>query len=68
MWGLENHLHILVPDEELELREEDGKYRSQGLHMFLRSLNYNIEPELVSTLVFTDVQRSFFSVLLHPVM
>ncbi|XP_066372505.1 probable nucleolar protein 5-1 [Miscanthus floridulus] len=22
MWGLENHLHILVPDEELELREE----------------------------------------------
>ena len=28
--------------------------------MFLRSLNYNIEPELVSTLVFTDVQRSIF--------
>ena len=30
--------------------------------MFQRSLNYNynIEPELVSTLVFTDVQRSIF--------
>jgi len=28
--------------------------------MFLRSLNCNIEPELVSALVFTDVQRSIF--------
>lgn len=48
MWGVENLLHILVPNEETELREEDSKLRSQGLHMFLQSLGYNIEKELVS--------------------
>jgi hypothetical protein len=48
MWGVENLLHILVPNEETELREEDRKLRSQGLHMFLQSLRYNIEKELVS--------------------
>ncbi|CAN6358635.1 unnamed protein product [Urochloa humidicola] len=48
MWGVENLLHILVPNEETELREEDRKLRSQGLHMFLQNLGYNIEKELVS--------------------
>ena len=48
MWGVENLLHILVPDEETELREDDRTLRSKGLHMFLQSLGYNIEKELVS--------------------
>ncbi|CAN6345373.1 unnamed protein product, partial [Urochloa humidicola] len=48
MWGVENLLHILVPNEEIELRGEDHKLRSQGLHMFLQSLGYNIEKELVN--------------------
>ncbi|CAL4895565.1 unnamed protein product [Urochloa decumbens] len=48
MWGVENLLHILVPNEETELRAQDRKLRSQGLHMFLQSLGYNSEKELVN--------------------
>lgn len=56
MWGMKNLLHIIVPEEELELSGEDSKHRSKGLQIFLQNLNFVIKPGLVSSLVaFPDV-------------
>jgi nucleolar protein 58 len=56
MWGMKNLLHIVVPEEELELSDEDSKHRSKGLQIFLQNLNFDIKPDLVSSLVaFPDV-------------
>ncbi|CAN6340475.1 unnamed protein product [Urochloa humidicola] len=46
MWGVKNFLHTLVPEEELELSDEDSKHRSQGLQMFLQKHKFDIEREL----------------------
>ncbi|CAL4910512.1 unnamed protein product [Urochloa decumbens] len=48
MWGVKNFLHTLVPEEELELSDEDSKHRSQGLQMFLQKHKFDIERELVN--------------------
>lgn len=56
MWGMKNLLHIIVPEEELEMSDEDSKHRSKGLQIFLQNLNFDIKPDLVSSLVAsTDV-------------
>ncbi|KAM3212108.1 hypothetical protein ACQJBY_065283 [Aegilops geniculata] len=48
MWGMKNLLHIVVPEEELELSDEDSKHRSKGLQIFLQNLNFDIKPDLVN--------------------
>ncbi|XBI39075.1 hypothetical protein VPH35_123937 [Triticum aestivum] len=46
--GMKNLLHIIVPEEELELSDEDNKHRSKGLQIFLQNLNFNTKPDLAN--------------------
>ncbi|KAL6608262.1 hypothetical protein ACP70R_041325 [Stipagrostis hirtigluma subsp. patula] len=48
MWGLKSLLHFVVPEEESEFGEEDRKHWSKGLHRFLHSHNFDIEPDMVN--------------------
>ncbi|KAF7064572.1 hypothetical protein CFC21_070857 [Triticum aestivum] len=48
MWGLQNLLHDLVPEEESEFGKNDRKYYSQKLLAYLRHIDNEVRPEMIN--------------------
>jgi hypothetical protein len=51
MWALQNLMHFLVPEEKMELRNEDRVPMSQGLKILLNRYGFDVKPEMVSSQV-----------------
>jgi hypothetical protein len=49
MWGLKNLIKFLVPDEELELTNEDCLQISQGMKLVLDRYGFEVDANLVSS-------------------
>jgi hypothetical protein len=49
MWGLKNLIKILVPDEELELTNEDRLQISRGMQLVLDRYGFEVDANLVSS-------------------
>ena len=49
MWGMKNLIKLLVPDEELELTNEDRLQISQGMKLVLDRYSIKAEANLVSS-------------------
>ena len=48
MWGMQRHMHRLVPMEKSELPKEDRVPMSQGLQMLLSRHGFHVKPKMVS--------------------
>ena len=50
MWGLQNLMHVLVPEEKSEFEKQDRKFHSQKLLAYLRQnvRGRDIKPKMVS--------------------
>jgi len=48
MWGMQHHMHRLVPMEKSELPKEDRVPMSQGLQMLLSRHGFHVKPKMVS--------------------
>nr|XP_051181769.1 uncharacterized protein LOC127295810 isoform X3 [Lolium perenne] len=48
MWGLENLMHSLVPQEEVKLTKEDRLPICQGIKIFLNHHGFDVKPEMVN--------------------
>ncbi|RLN08772.1 hypothetical protein C2845_PM11G30830 [Panicum miliaceum] len=48
MWGLQNLMHFLVPQEKLNFRNEDRILMSQGPKMLLNRYGFDVKPEMVN--------------------
>ncbi|XP_044452510.1 uncharacterized protein [Triticum aestivum] len=52
MWGLQNLLHALVPEEKSKFSKQDRNYHSRKLLDYLhRNVSEDIKPEMVSPLL-----------------
>ena len=51
MWGIQHLMHTLVPLEKAEVAKVDRFPMSQGLKMFLSRYGFDVEPEMVSSMV-----------------
>jgi nucleolar protein 58 len=51
MWGLENLMDSLVPQEEVKLTKEDRLPICQGIKIFLNHHGFDVKPEMVSSQV-----------------
>ncbi|XP_051230851.1 uncharacterized protein [Lolium perenne] len=49
MWGLKNLIKFLVPDEELELTNEDCLQISQGMKLVLDRYGFEVDASLVNS-------------------
>jgi hypothetical protein len=51
MWGLQNLLHVLVPEEKSKFSKQDRKYHSRKLLDYLhRNVSEDIKPDMASPL------------------
>ena len=48
MWGMQNLLRIVVPQEQAEMAMEDRIPMSKGMDMVLRRNGFVVDPKLVS--------------------
>jgi nucleolar protein 58 len=51
MWGIQHLMRTLVPQEKAEVAKDDRFPVSQGLKMFLRRYGFDVEPEMVSSVI-----------------
>ena len=53
MWGIQHLMHTLVPVplEKAEVAKVDRFPMSQGLKMFLSRYGFDVEPEMVSSMI-----------------
>ena len=51
MWGIQHLMHTLVPQEKAEVAKDNRFPMSQGLKMFLSRYGFDVEPEMVSSMV-----------------
>ena len=66
MWGIQHLIRELVPEEKSELSKEDRLPMSQGLKLFLSRCGYDIEPDMVSSVVGVTMLSGLpFSVTLY---
>jgi nucleolar protein 58 len=49
MWGLNNLVKSLIPEEKLELTKEDRLPMSKGMIIFLECNGFAVKPQMVST-------------------
>ncbi|WVZ71583.1 hypothetical protein U9M48_020155 [Paspalum notatum var. saurae] len=56
MWGIEQLMHILVPDEKAELTKEDRLPMSQGLQMLLSRYGFDVELEMINKRIIVTAQ------------
>ena len=50
-WGIQHLMHTLVPQEKAEVAKDDRFPVSQGLKMFLSRYGFDVEPEMVSSMI-----------------
>jgi len=48
MWGMQRHMHRLVPMEKSELPKEDRVPMSQGLQMLLSRHGFHVKPKMIN--------------------
>ena len=65
MWGLKNLMHILVPQENVKLAEEDCLPMCQGIKIFLHRHGFDVKPEMVSSQVAIMSDMEGFMALCH---
>ncbi|KAM0900060.1 hypothetical protein ACQ4PT_020871 [Festuca glaucescens] len=76
MWGMQNLLHTIVPEEQSEMPMEDRIPMSQGLEMVLRRHGFVVEPkminehiiEMANTMYDIDLRERVHSKFLHNLL
>ncbi|WVZ64315.1 hypothetical protein U9M48_013854 [Paspalum notatum var. saurae] len=59
MWGIQQLMHILVPDEKAELTKENRLPMSKGLKMLLTRYGFDVKPEMVNKQIVVTAQTLF---------